>query len=78
MLVRDSQYVNPASTHALVAQVSSGALDRLHVERDPCVHFDNELRLWTYLHRLRTPAEFGRSHLPSSTLMPSCRENGQA
>jgi len=33
-----------------MSQVVSGALDRLHYENDPCVKFDSDKKLWTYLH----------------------------
>ncbi|XP_020209963.1 nuclear factor related to kappa-B-binding protein-like, partial [Cajanus cajan] len=36
----------------------SGALDRLHYERDPCVQFDGERKLWVYLHREREEEDF--------------------
>ena len=32
----------------------SGALDRLHYEKDPCVKYNSEKKLWIYLHRDRT------------------------
>lgn len=32
----------------------SGALDRLHYERDPCVKYDLQKKLWIYLHKNRT------------------------
>ena len=37
----------------------SGALDRLHYEKDPCVKYDSSRKLWVYLHRNRTEEEFG-------------------
>lgn len=36
-----------------VNQIVSGALDRLHYERDPCVRFDGDRKLWVYLHTER-------------------------
>ena len=39
--------------------VVSGALDRLHSEKDPCVKYDVTRKLWIYLHRNRTEDEFG-------------------
>ncbi|KAJ1261360.1 hypothetical protein BS78_09G023900 [Paspalum vaginatum] len=59
-LLRDSQYLNheEANKEAAVNQVVSGALDRLHYERDPCVLYDNEKKLWTYLHRGREEEDF--------------------
>lgn len=38
----------------------SGALDRLHSEKDPCVKYDVNGKKWIYLHRNRTENEFGR------------------
>uniref|UniRef100_A0ACD5TYQ0 Uncharacterized protein n=1 Tax=Avena sativa TaxID=4498 RepID=A0ACD5TYQ0_AVESA len=59
-LLKDSQYLNHAESNkeAAVNQVVSGALDRLHYERDPCVLYDNDKKLWTYLHRGREEEDF--------------------
>ncbi|XP_074580818.1 uncharacterized protein LOC141837285 [Curcuma longa] len=57
-LLRDSQYVVENISDAQVNQVVSGALDRLHYERDPCVQFDSERKLWVYLHRDREEEDF--------------------
>ncbi|XP_023007320.1 uncharacterized protein LOC111499854 [Cucurbita maxima] len=57
-LIRDSQYVMEDVSDAQVNQVVSGALDRLHYERDPCVQFDGERKLWVYLHREREEEDF--------------------
>lgn len=42
-----------------VNTVVSGALDRLHYEKDPCVKYDIGRKLWIYLHRSRSQEEFG-------------------
>lgn len=42
-----------------VNTVVSGALDRLHYEKDPCVKYDIGRKLWIYLHRDRSQEEFG-------------------
>ncbi|XP_052185422.1 uncharacterized protein LOC127797021 [Diospyros lotus] len=57
-LIRDSQYIEEDVSDAQVNQVVSGALDRLHYERDPCVQFDGEKKLWVYLHREREEEDF--------------------
>uniref|UniRef100_A0A7N0UM76 DEUBAD domain-containing protein n=1 Tax=Kalanchoe fedtschenkoi TaxID=63787 RepID=A0A7N0UM76_KALFE len=57
-LIRDSQYVSEDVTDAQVTQILSGALDRLHYERDPCVRFEQERKLWVYLHRDRDEEDF--------------------
>ncbi|KAJ6799267.1 uncharacterized protein M6B38_208380 [Iris pallida] len=57
-LIRDSQYIVEYVSDAQVNQVVSGALDRLHYERDPCVQFDSERKLWVYLHRDREEEDF--------------------
>ncbi|XP_013784419.1 nuclear factor related to kappa-B-binding protein-like, partial [Limulus polyphemus] len=57
-LLKDSQYLAPGSDQQMYAMVS-GALDRLHYEKDPCVKYDVNRKLWIYLHRNRTEEEFG-------------------
>ncbi|XP_047307603.1 uncharacterized protein LOC124911196 [Impatiens glandulifera] len=57
-LIRDSQYTVEDVSDAQVNQVVSGALDRLHYERDPCVLFDSDRKLWVYLHRDREEEDF--------------------
>ena len=42
--------------------VVSGALDRLHYEKDPCVKYDGARKVWIYRHRCRTEEEFGICH----------------
>ncbi|KAF9598446.1 hypothetical protein IFM89_027879 [Coptis chinensis] len=57
-LIKDSQYIVEDVNDLQVNQVVSGALDRLHYERDPCVQFDGERKLWVYLHRDREEEDF--------------------
>lgn len=57
-LIRDSQYIMEDVTDVQVNQVVSGALDRLHYERDPCVQFDSDRKLWVYRHRDREEEDF--------------------
>ncbi|NXU81478.1 NFRKB protein, partial [Oreotrochilus melanogaster] len=61
-LLRDSQFLAPDVTSAQVNTVVSGALDRLHYEKDPCVKYDIGRKLWIYLHRGRSEEEFERIH----------------
>lgn len=58
-LLRESQYIAPNSEASLLAAVS-GALDRLHNEKDPSVKFDSTRKLWVYLHRNRSMRDFER------------------
>uniref|UniRef100_A0A4W6CYU8 Nuclear factor related to kappa-B-binding protein n=1 Tax=Lates calcarifer TaxID=8187 RepID=A0A4W6CYU8_LATCA len=58
-LLKDSQFLAPDVTSAQVNTVVSGALDRLHYEKDPCVKYDIGRKLWIYLHRHRSQEEFG-------------------
>ena len=44
----------------------SGALDRLHAEKDPCVKYDITRKLWVYLHRVRSVEEFGKIFVEKS------------
>ncbi|XP_047463179.1 nuclear factor related to kappa-B-binding protein isoform X2 [Mugil cephalus] len=61
-LLKDSQFLAPEVTSAQVNTVVSGALDRLHYEKDPCVKYDIGRKLWIYLHRHRSQEEFERIH----------------
>ncbi|XP_019941400.2 nuclear factor related to kappa-B-binding protein [Paralichthys olivaceus] len=61
-LLKDSQFLAPDVTSAQVNTVVSGALDRLHYEKDPCVKYDIGRKLWIYLHRHRSQEEFERIH----------------
>ncbi|KNA25061.1 hypothetical protein SOVF_009940 [Spinacia oleracea] len=58
VLVRDSQYLVKGISDEQMSQVVSGGLDRLHYERDPCVRFDRQRRLWVYLHGDREEEDF--------------------
>ncbi|MCQ2816566.1 MAG: hypothetical protein MJ252_04780 [archaeon] len=53
-LIKDSQYINENCSENIINNVVSGALDRLHYEKDPCVKYDLHQKLWIYLHRERT------------------------
>ncbi|XP_028322584.1 nuclear factor related to kappa-B-binding protein [Gouania willdenowi] len=61
-LLKDSQFLASDVTSAQVNTVVSGALDRLHYEKDPCVKYDIGRKLWIYLHRNRSQEEFERIH----------------
>ncbi|KAI6655541.1 Nuclear factor related to kappa-B-binding protein-like [Oopsacas minuta] len=61
-LVQDSQYINSSASESHINAAVSGALDRLHYEKDPCVRFENSLKLWVYLHRYRTEQLFNEIH----------------
>lgn len=65
-LLKDSQYIAAGVTDAQINTVVSGALDRLHYEKDPCVKYDVNRKLWIYLHRNRTGEDFGKTFLPFS------------
>ncbi|GBG73960.1 hypothetical protein CBR_g17672 [Chara braunii] len=57
-LLRDSQYIVEDVSDSQINQVVSGALDRLHYERDPCVKYCGDRKLWMYLHRNRMEEDF--------------------
>ncbi|XP_068687328.1 nuclear factor related to kappa-B-binding protein-like [Montipora foliosa] len=61
-LLKDSQFLNPNSSDPQIHTVVSGALDRLHYERDPCVKYDSNRKVWIYLHRSRSEEEFEKIH----------------
>jgi len=49
-LLKESQYVNDELDDKLISSIVSGALDRLHYMTDACVKYDNQKKLWLYLH----------------------------
>ena len=53
-LLKDSQYTNEKLSDSQINNIVSGALDRLHYEKDPCVKYDLQKKLWIYLHKNRT------------------------
>lgn len=61
-LLKDSQYLLPTVSDQQINQIVSGALDRLHYEKDPCVKYDTNRKVWIYLHRNRTESDFERLH----------------
>eukprot|EP00897_Mesotaenium_endlicherianum_P010951 jgi/Mesen1/9885/ME000070S09175 len=65
-LLRDSQFFVAATPDAQLNQIVSGAMDRLHYERDACIKYDAERKAWHYLHRERSPADFDLEGLRST------------
>ena len=53
-LLKDSQYINENISESKINNIVSGALDRLHYQKDPCVKYDSHHKLWIYLHRNRS------------------------
>ena len=53
-LLKDSQYINENIANSKINSIVSGALDRLHYQKDPCVKYDSHHKLWIYLHRNRS------------------------
>ena len=49
-LIKDSSYINEKITDNQINTIVSGALDRLHYEKDPSVKYDVQKKLWIYLH----------------------------
>lgn len=61
-LLKSSQYISQSAPENVLQSVVSGALDRMHTEYDPCVKYDTKRKIWIYLHRNRTEADFERIH----------------
>ena len=61
-LLKDSQYLLPSVSDQQINSIVSGALDRLHYEKDPCVKYDVNRKVWIYLHRNRSEGDFERLH----------------
>lgn len=74
-LVRDSQYITEDISDVQINQVVSKALDRLHYEIDPCVHFNVDRRAWIYLHRDRREEDFESDGTSSTKKQRRSKEN---
>ena len=53
-LLKESQYINESCSDKQINNIVSGALDRLHYEKDPCVKYNLNKKQWIYLHRNRS------------------------
>ena len=54
---------NNNNAHTQLNNAVSGALDRLHYEKDPCVRYDSTRKVWIYLHRGRNEEDFGKNNI---------------
>jgi nuclear factor related to kappa-B-binding protein len=57
-LLKESQFIISDFREEKMSSVVSGALDRLHYEKDPCVKYDSEKKLWNYLHISKKEQDF--------------------
>lgn len=66
-LIKDSFYINHNISETQISSIVSGALDRLHYDKDQCVKYDSQQKLWMYLHgnRDHTYSEWN-THLEDS------------
>lgn len=76
-LLKDSQYINPDATDGQIHTVVSGALDRLHYEKDPCVKYESARKVWIYLHKIRTVEEFEKIHEASAAAARAKKQMSQ-
>lgn len=75
-LLRDSQYIVEDVSDTQLNQVVSGALDRLHYERDPCVRYDGDKKLWVYLHADRDEEDFEDNGTSSTKRWKRAKKDG--
>mmetsp|Transcript_21860 Transcript_21860/g.36191 ORF Transcript_21860/g.36191 Transcript_21860/m.36191 type:complete len:706 (+) Transcript_21860:92-2209(+) len=76
-LLRHSQYVIDDVSNEKINEVVSGALDRLHYEKDPCVRYDSDRKTWLYLHRNRSEDDFTDT-VPSARNHPKPRKSRES
>ncbi|XP_017000294.2 nuclear factor related to kappa-B-binding protein [Drosophila takahashii] len=68
-LLKCSQYISPQAADNVLQTIVSGALDRMHGGQDPCVKYDARRKIWIYLHRNRSEAEFEKMHRHNQSLV---------
>jgi len=73
-LLKDSQYLVPGFDTTGLTTTVSGALDRLQNEPDAPVKYDSNRKIWIYLHRARSVADFLRATQDLSTKQPRQRQ----
>ncbi|KRF78854.1 nuclear factor related to kappa-B-binding protein isoform X2 [Drosophila virilis] len=68
-LLKCSQFINRQAAENVLQTIVSGALDRMHGGLDPCVRYDARRKIWIYLHRNRSEADFERMHRQNQTMV---------
>ncbi|KAH8351157.1 hypothetical protein KR084_008500 [Drosophila pseudotakahashii] len=68
-LLKCSQYISQQAADNVLQTIVSGALDRMHGGQDPCVKYDARRKIWIYLHRNRSEAEFEKMHRHNQSLV---------
>ncbi|KMZ04784.1 nuclear factor related to kappa-B-binding protein [Drosophila simulans] len=68
-LLKCSQYISQQAADNVLQTIVSGALDRMHGGPDPCVKYDARRKIWIYLHRNRSEAEFEKMHRHNQSLV---------
>ncbi|EDV93539.1 nuclear factor related to kappa-B-binding protein [Drosophila grimshawi] len=68
-LLKCSQFVNRQAAENVLQTIVSGALDRMHGGLDPCVRYDARRKIWIYLHRNRSEADFELMHRQNQTMV---------
>ncbi|XP_017856044.1 PREDICTED: nuclear factor related to kappa-B-binding protein isoform X2 [Drosophila arizonae] len=68
-LLKCSQFINRQAAENVLQTIVSGALDRMHGGLDPCVRYDARRKIWIYLHRNRSEADFERMHRQNQTIV---------
>ena len=76
-LLKESQFINQEIEEERMSSVVSGALDRLHYEKDPCVKYDSNKKLWIYLHAGRQETGDESSERNSFMNFPNERQKGK-
>ena len=77
LLIKESQYIVNSVSDSQINSIVSGALDRLHYEKDPCVRYDSDRKLWIYLHRNRTLDYKGNFYPKSNKNIGWCNSNSK-
>ena len=67
-LLKDSQYLVPNIETSSLTTTVSGALDRLQNDADAPVKYDNNRKIWIYLHRAKTLDDFINSSEDSNNV----------
>ena len=77
ILFRDTQYLVEDADLEQVSQCVGSAMDRLRYQKDSCVSYNLETRMWTYLHKERSESDFAAAAAATAQLTRLEKQGGE-
>ena len=77
ILFRDTQYLEEDADLEQVNQCVGSAMDRLRYQKDSCVSYNLETKMWTYLHKERSESDFAAAAAATAQLTRLEKQEGE-